>query len=207
MEIIKKIRKSDIYTSPWIVLAIDIVIVVQTFFLAYLIFYNFKISLYNSFLFHQVPFIIFVSFISFIIVGSHKGIIRHTGINDAISVFKAATLFSFISILIVYINRNLGINNIKLFIPKSISILLIHYLLNIIVLIASRFIFKRVYERLIGQKSDKNILIYGAGDSGLITYATISNDINSKYNIVGFIDDNPSKHDKKFNRVHSREKK
>ncbi len=200
MSIITKIRNSKIYTSPWIVLAIDIAIIVQTFFIANLIFYNFKLSLYNSHLFHHVPFIIVFSFISILIIGSHKGIVRHTGINDAINVFLAATLFSFLSILIVYINRNLGVNRVKLFIPTSISILLIQYLLNIIVLIASRFIFKQIYQRLIsGKKSRINILIYGAGDSGLITYATISNDKNSRYNIVGFIDDNTSKKGKQFN--------
>lgn len=200
MSIITKIRNSKIYTSPWIVLAIDIAIIIQTFFVANLIFYNFKLSLYNSHLFHHVPFIILFSFISILIIGSHKGIVRHTGMNDAINVFLAVTLFSFLSILIIYINRNLGVNRVKLFIPTSISILLIHYLLNIIVLIASRFIFKQIYQRLIlGKKSKINTLIYGAGDSGLITFATLSNDKNSRYNIVGFIDDNILKKGKLFN--------
>lgn len=200
MKIIDKIRNSKIYTSPWIVLAIDIAIIVQTFFLANLIFYNFKLSLYNSHLFHHVPFIIFFAFISILFIGSHKGIVRHTGVNDAVNVFWAVSLFSFSSILIVYINRNLGTNRVKIFIPTSISILLIHYLLNIIVLIASRFIFKQIYQRLIlGKKRSTNVMIYGAGDSGLITYATMSNDKKSGYNIIGFIDDNPLKKGKLFN--------
>jgi len=200
MKIINKIRNSKIYTSPWIVLTIDIAIIIQTFFLANLIFYNFKLSLYNSHLFHHVPFIIFFAFISILIIGSHKGIVRHTGMNDAVNVFFAVSLFSFISILIVYINRNLGTNRVEIFIPTSISILLIHYLLNIIVLIASRFIFKQIYQRLIlGKKRSINVMIYGAGDSGLITYATMSNDKKSGYNIIGFIDDNPFKKGKLFN--------
>lgn len=200
MKIIDKIRNSKIYTSPWIVLAIDIAIIIQTFFIANLIFYNFKLSLYNSHLFHHVPFIIFFAFISIFIIGSHKGIVRHTGMNDAVNVFFAVSLFSFISILIVYINRNLGTNRVKIFIPTSISILLIHYLLNIIVLITSRFIFKQIYQRLIlGKKRSTNVMIYGAGDSGLITYATMSNAKKNGYNIIGFIDDNPLKKGKLFN--------
>ncbi|MEE9349926.1 MAG: nucleoside-diphosphate sugar epimerase/dehydratase [Flavobacteriaceae bacterium] len=202
MRLLEKIRKSDIYTSSWVVLLIDISLIVQTFFIANLIFYNFKLSIYGSYIFHQLPFVILFALISILIVGSHKGIVRHTGVNDAISVFITATLFVFLSVTIVYINRNLGFYRIKLFFPHSISILLIHYLLNIIVLIASRFIFKRIYQLLIiGRKKNKKILIYGAGDSGLITYATLTNNKRTSYNVFGFIDDNPSKRGKQFNRT------
>ena len=192
MSILNKIKESNIYASQWIVLLIDISMVVQTFFLANLIFYNFKLKIYDTFLFHQIPFIILIAFISFIIIGSHKGIVRHTGVNDAINVFIAATLLTLALGLIVYINRNLGSNRIHIFLPHSLSILLIHYLLNVIVLIVSRFVFKRIYQHLIsGKKTSINTLIYGAGDSGLVTYATIANDKNSKINVIGFIDDNP----------------
>ena len=202
MNIFNKIRNSNIYTSPWIVLIIDISIVVQTYIVANLLYYNFKLSIYDIFLFHQLPFLIIISFISFILVGSHKGIIRHTGINDAFNVFIAASLLTFFTALSVYINRNIGPYRIKLFIPNSISILLIHFLLNVIVLIASRFIFKRIYQILITSNiSSTNTLIYGAGDSGLITYATIANDKNSSYNVIGFIDDDKSKIGKQFNRT------
>jgi len=202
LNIFNKIRNSNIYTSPWIVLIIDISIVVQTYIVANLLYYNFKLSIYDIFLFHQLPFLIIISFISFILVGSHKGIIRHTGINDAFNVFIAASLLTFFTALSVYINRNIGPYRIKLFIPNSISILLIHFLLNVIVLIASRFIFKRIYQILITSNiSSTNTLIYGAGDSGLITYATIANDKNSSYNVIGFIDDDKSKIGKQFNRT------
>jgi len=184
------------------VLLIDISFVVQTYIMANLIFYNFKLSLYNSYLLHQIPFIIIISFISFTLVGSHKGIIRHTGINDAFNVFFAASLLTFLAAFTVYTNRNIGPYRIRIFIPHSISILLIHYLLNIVVLISSRFIFKQVfYSLVLNRKSSKNTLIYGAGDSGLITYATITNDKNTKFNVVGFIDDSSSKIGKHFNRV------
>jgi FlaA1/EpsC-like NDP-sugar epimerase len=176
--------------------------VVQTYIVANLLYYNFKLKIYDTFLFHQIPFIILVAFISFILVGSHKGIIRHTGINDALNIFIATSIIAFITTLTIYINRNLGPYRIRLFIPNSISITLIHYLLNIIILIASRFIFKRIFQVLItGSKSNLNTLIYGAGDSGLVTFSTINNDKNSKYNVVGFIDDNPSKIGKHFNRT------
>ncbi len=198
-QLIKKIKQSNIYASKWVVLAIDLFIVSQTFVLSNMLYYNFKISAFSSFIFYQVPFVFFISLISFLLIGSYKGIVRHTNIDDANNILKAVSLIAFLSILIVFINRNIQIIPYKIILPHSISILLIHYLLNIIFLISSRFIFKQIYERLIlGYKSKTNILIYGAGDSGLITLTTINNDPNSKYNVVGFIDDNSSKNHKFF---------
>ncbi len=198
--LIEKVRDSKLYTSQWIVLAIDVFIVLQTFILANALYYNFKIYLFSSFLFYQLPFIALFSLISFLIIGSYKGIVRHTSLDDAYNILKAVTIMVFFTAIFVYISRNTSdFKRLKPYIPHSISILFIHYILNIVVLIVSRFIFKRIYERLIlGYNPKINILIYGAGDSGLITYSTIKNDKNNHYNIIGFIDDNPSKNNKQF---------
>ncbi len=198
-KLINQIRNSNIYTSKWIVLSIDVLIVLQSFVIANAIFYNFKIYLFSSFIFYQLPFIFIFTIISFLIIGSYKGIVRHTSIDDAFNIFKSTMILAISTIIFVYIYRNSDTNLYNAYIPHSISILLIHFLLNLIILISSRFIFKRIYDRLIlGYNPKTNILIYGAGDSGLITYTTINNDKSNKYNIVGFIDDNPSKSDKNF---------
>ena len=197
--LITRIKNSKIYTSKWIVLLIDLFIVSQSYVLANLFFYNFKISLFSIFVFIQMPFIILFALIGFLLTESYKGIVRHTGIDDAINLFKATTISVFFSVLVVYINRNTNFIEHKRFIPHSISILLMHYLISLMALVVSRFIFKRVYERLIfSQQNKSNILIYGAGDSGLITLTTINNDPKSKYNVLGFIDDDSAKTYKYF---------
>jgi FlaA1/EpsC-like NDP-sugar epimerase len=181
------------------VLIIDIIIVLQTFFIAYLIRFNFTLNFNGHHFLYQIPLVAVLAFISILLVGSHKGIIRHTGIKDAHRVFVAVSFLAFISIIIVLINRKLDIYR-DFTIP--LSIIAIHYLLNIVALISSRFVFKQIFDRIVnGQKRHKNILIYGAGDSGLITASTITNDKNSGYQIIGFIDDNPTKKDKLFNRI------
>ena len=50
-------------------------------------------------------------------------------------------------------------------------------------------------------KKPKNVLIYGAGNSGLLTYTTLSNSNMSKYNVIGFLDDSELKIGKQFNRI------
>jgi FlaA1/EpsC-like NDP-sugar epimerase len=70
------------------------------------------------------------------------------------------------------------------------------------VLIAGRFIFKSLINRITTEyKTPKNTLIYGAGDSGMLTYATISNSLNTNTNIIGFIDDDKKKQWKKYDRI------
>ena len=197
--LITHIRKSKIYTSKWIVLLIDLFIVSQSYVLANLLFYNFRISLFSNFVFLQMPFILSFALIGFLLTGSYKGIVRHTSIDDAINLLKATTITAFLSVMVVYINRNTNIIEHKRFIPHSISILLMYYMISLMALVVSRFIFKRIYERLIiSHQTKSNILIYGAGDSGLITLTTINNDPKSKYNVIGFIDDDSAKTYKYF---------
>lgn len=198
-KLINKIRNSKIYTSKWIVLLIDLFIASQSYIVANLLYYNFHISLFSNFIFLQIPFIILFALIGFLVTGSYKGIVRHTSIDDALNLFKATTISMMLSIVIIYLNRNTNIITYKRFIPHSISILLIFYTISLMALVVSRFIFKRIYERLVlSHQNKRNILIYGAGDSGLITLTTINDDPKSKYNVIGFIDDNPTKTHKYF---------
>ena len=187
---------TDKYASRWLVLAIDLVLVVQTFVLAYLIRFNFSLDFNVKDFFIQQPIVILVALVSFLIVGSYKGVVRHTGVKDAMNVMFAVSLVAFLLIIMVILN-----NTINLFSGFTIpfSIITIHYLLNLVVLIASRFVFKIAYRKLMSEiRPQTNILIYGAGDSGFITHSAIVKDTKNSINVIGFIDDNPTKQGKKI---------
>ncbi|MGB0892585.1 MAG: polysaccharide biosynthesis protein, partial [Flavobacteriaceae bacterium] len=90
--------------------------------------------------------------------------------------------------------------NTNFTIPKSI--ILIHYLVSVFVLIISRFVFKAFFEVLSTElKTVTNAMIYGAGDSGIITYAALNRERKSNYQILGFIDDDENKVNKKIDRI------
>ena len=193
------IRNRSAYTSRWIVLLIDISMSLQGFFLAYLIRFNFSLNFGTYNFLGQLPYVAIVSLVSFLIIGSFKGIVRHTGTKDAINIFWSVTLIAITLLLISFIVNKYDFHRI-LYIP--FGIIIIHYLLNIIFLISSRFIFKYLFDRIInGYKKPKSVLIYGAGDSGLLTYNTLSNSLQSNYRILGFLDDNKLKIGKQFNRI------
>ena len=179
------------------VLLIDIYLVINTFFFAYLIRFNFKLNFDKSQFVFQLPIIAAVALVSFLTMGSYKGIIRRTGFRDAINVFAANSLLMLLLVVVVTLNRSFNIDT-GLTIP--LSIIIIHFLLNVVVLIVSRNLFKLLYEFLITDyKFSERVMIYGAGQAGLITYAILKEDKKSRVQISGFIDDNKRLIGKKIN--------
>ena len=193
------LKNKTSYTSRWIVLMIDISISLQAFFLAYLIRFNFSLKFGSHDFLQQLPLVAVVTLGSFLLVGSFKGVIRHTGAKDAINVFWSATLIVITLLVSTLIFRNY---NIYAYFSIPLGIIVIHYLLNIVFLISSRFIFKYLFNKIVtSYKVPRNVLIYGAGSSGILTYNTLSNSTHDNYKIIGFLDDDSSKIGKQFNRV------
>ncbi len=194
--ILSKVNK---YTSRWLVLSIDLFIVIQCFIVAYLVRFNFSLQFESEQLFYQIPVVFIAALISFVLIGSHKGVVRHTGPQDAINIFFSSSLImGFMAILVLgnsYVHALSGFT-----IP--LSIIVIHYLLNILVLISSRVLFKIIYNRILNDFNySRKVLIYGAGNSGLITHSALEKNLKHKYRVVGFLDDNPNKIGKTIDRV------
>lgn len=193
------LSKLEKYSSKWLVLAIDLLLVIASFVFSYFVRFDATFNFDKSVLIYQLPFISIIGLISFLTVGSYKGIIRHTGTRDAFNVFAGTLLMSSATLIIVLFTRVFGV--LELYnIP--VSIVIIHYLVNTFTLIISRFIFKAFYE-MISSKLIKttNVIIYGAGDSGLITYGALRKDTKASYNVVGFLDDDVNKIGKKIDQV------
>ncbi|QXP66983.1 nucleoside-diphosphate sugar epimerase/dehydratase [Polaribacter sp. AHE13PA] len=193
------LRTLNKYASKWLVLLIDLSLVFIAFFIAYFIRFNVSFNFNISNLLNQIPYVLGFAFISFLTVGSYKGIIRHTGVRDAFNVFIASSLVCLLLLLAVTFNVFFKVID-SFYIPKSIII--IHYLVTTLVLILSRFIFKAFYEVLSTEiETIHNVLIYGAGDSGIIALNALNRDKQNNYDVIGFIDDNKNKIGKKIDRV------
>ncbi|WP_299390915.1 nucleoside-diphosphate sugar epimerase/dehydratase [uncultured Gelidibacter sp.] len=187
---------SQKYASRWLVLSIDLLIVTITFFISYFIRFNFKFEFdFNSMLI-QIPFVVFAAIVSFIAVGSHKGVVRFTGFKDIINIIIGVNILATLLIVSTFFSRKY-IQNEIFNVPGSI--IYIHLLLNIFFLIGFKLFIKSMYNALSSDFVDtKKIMIYGAGNNGMITYDAISNDPKKSYIVIGFIDDNESKVGKKI---------
>ena len=73
---------------------------------------------------------------------------------------------------------------------------------NTIALVFLRILYKNLYDYYVtGVRYTRRAMIYGAGDSGIITYKALRNDERSRISIFGYIDDKKSKVGKKINGV------
>ncbi len=187
------------YASKWVVLAIDVLTIGIAFILSYIIRFNLTFNFEVEMLLVQLPVIMVIGSISFLLIGSYKGVVRHTGVRDVYNIFNAICLSSIFAIFLVVINRQFGISD-NFTIP--LSIIIIHSLIGFVSLTASRYIFKTMYYNISNKfKSSKNILIYGAGESGIITFNAIANHSNSKVNVVGYVDNDSQKVGKRINGI------
>lgn len=187
------------YASKWLVLFIDLITVAFSFILSYLIRFNLTLNFEVEKLVMQLPLVIGAALVSFIVVGSYKGVVRHTGVRDVYNIFNAICLSSIMVIFIVIANRQFG------FLPQftiPISIIIVNSLIGFIALTSSRYVFKSLYNQISGDLiSSKNVLIYGAGDSGILTYGALTNHSKGNVKVTGFIDKDYKKVGKRINGV------
>jgi len=189
------------YASKWLVLGIDIAIVAISFVLSYFIRFNLTFNFDVDRLFVQLPWISLIALFSFLMVGSYKGVVRHTGVRDVYNIFNAICLASILSIFLVLANRKFQLAD-NFTIP--LSIIIINSLISFIALVTSRYLFKSLFHNYLNERrfnSSKNILIYGAGESGILTYGALTNHSKSNVKVVGYIDMDKKKIGKLINGV------
>ena len=192
---------SSSFISRWIILLMDVGIVFISFLMAYLIRFNFnyiEIDPYEVRI-HALT-ITSIYLISFLITSSYSGILRHTGISDVIRILKSGVIS--LSVLIVT-DLAVGFNGAGSIFYIAYSIIILHFLLSIFWLVGTRVFIKLAYLELTKQYATESIpvIIYGAGSAGLLTKNALVKDRSARYNIVAFIDDNPSKISKRIEGV------
>ena len=175
------------FISKWFVLAFDVTLVLLTFFMVYFIRFHLTVNFNIENFLMDLPIVAVLSTVSFMAIGTYKRIIRYTGLKDLLNIFGACLLLGFLAMGAVAINKAYAILP-GITIPKSIIIL--HVLLSFVVLSITSILlgsaFRYVNCKL---KARKNILIYGAGESGIMTQSALASNMDKNTNIVAFIDD------------------
>jgi FlaA1/EpsC-like NDP-sugar epimerase len=116
-------------------------------------------------------------------------VVRYTDSKDLITIFLASIVGSLILFMINLIMDARGLPRI---IPTSI--IYIELPITIALLIFYRIQFKSYYlETINPTKLKKNVVIFGAGESGIVTKRVFDRDQISKYNVVAFFDEDPNK--------------
>jgi len=180
------------YNLPrWSILFIDTTICAFALTVAFLLRFNFEnIPVADK---RNMPFdflvVLSVRFISFFISKTYKGVVRYTSSRDTIRIFVVILIGSVLVFILNLISlKSLG----YYFIPSSVII--IDALVSLFIMISSRLAVKTLYfESKNPGKEKTNVIIYGAGEAGIITKRTLDRDAAIKYRVVGFIDDDEKK--------------
>ncbi|WP_421976494.1 polysaccharide biosynthesis protein [Roseivirga seohaensis] len=169
----------------WIIVLIDLVIYSLAALVGYLLRLNFNVeSLYAYNFLQGIIIFTLAGLISSLVTRSFAGIIRYTGIQDTLRVLYASLLTLAIA---------LGINSIsENAIPYSIAA--IAFFVSVVALTSYRLLVKELFSfyRTI-PKVSKKIVIFGAGQSGMITKQLLDNDTSTNVKVIGFLEDNPRK--------------
>jgi FlaA1/EpsC-like NDP-sugar epimerase len=188
------------YSLPrWIVFGLDIFAVFLIFLFAYILRFNFVFTDFEPKLAINQAFIAVSIYAVFeILFRSYSGLIRHTTIIDIFIVFMATSSSLTVLLGLTLLGRKMGWG-VTLNIP--ISIILIHYVTITLLLFFVRIIIKIGFQLISTSGGKKNVLIFGAGDMGVIVKRLINSDIQSSYKISGFLDFSKRLQGKKLNGI------
>ncbi|SHF43831.1 NDP-sugar epimerase, includes UDP-GlcNAc-inverting 4,6-dehydratase FlaA1 and capsular polysaccharide biosynthesis protein EpsC [Mariniphaga anaerophila] len=179
------------YLPRWLVFAFDLTVVIISWFIAFLLRFNFDLGDVEAFIsILHLAIILPVFITAFWRSKSFAGILRHSTPEDVVHILSA-TLFSALTITFIsFVSRKLNAPPV-LAIPYSIII--IHFLLVSTSLVIMRLLVKLIFQNwLKSHKDPQKIMIYGAGWKGKITLSTLLMDTTMNNKVIGFIDDNTS---------------
>lgn len=176
----------------------DLGIVFVSLLLAYLVRFNFVIPESEIVTFKYVfPIVLGIRALTFFFFKTYSGIIRYTSTKD---VQRIMTTLSTGSVIFCLINPVSYYISDTYIIPFSVVI--IEFLLSVFIMTTSRMLIKILYVESMNPSREKtNVIIFGAGESGIITKRTLDRDAGTKYKVLAFIDDNIKKIDKKVEGV------
>ncbi|MFV0173282.1 polysaccharide biosynthesis protein [Empedobacter falsenii] len=179
---------------------IDILIVLVSYIVSNFILNSFLDTFSVERLFYKLPFITFVYALCFIYFKTYKGVVKKTGLKDAENVFVSNATAFLILFFISFVFRQIIEQNLPdtsglMYVFRmSYSVIFVHLFITTVIMVIARLYYKWIYDYFFSKnKAVQRILIYGAGDSGLITRDILQNDTQFNYKVIGFIDDNTSK--------------
>jgi FlaA1/EpsC-like NDP-sugar epimerase len=187
------------YMPRWLIFLIDVAIVAFSIVLAYMLRFNFHIPQSEINLWPQVFAVVLgLRMLSFAISKTYAGIISYTSTEDAVRISVVAligsALFAGINLVFYYFV------NEKFVIP--FSVIIIELLAVVLLMTAFRVLVKITYLQITNPSGEKTkVVIFGAGEAGIITKRALDRDVGIRYKVVAFIDENKKLQGKKVEGV------
>jgi FlaA1/EpsC-like NDP-sugar epimerase len=184
------------FLPRWVIILIDLSVIALSLGLAFFMRFNFNVNTIDMFdPSYSIPIALFISLLSTLLTKSYAGIVRYTGIQDAVRILY--TEFLSLSLLII-LNLIYFYNIGKNLIPYSV--LFISFFVSSLLLYQYRLIVKSVFSYYKSSFPNKiPVLIFGAGVAGFLTKQAIEADMTGQYKLIAFLDDDVKKNRKDIN--------
>jgi FlaA1/EpsC-like NDP-sugar epimerase len=179
----------------WIIFLGDLFICFISIWAAYFLRFNFRIPPEE---FGTLPLVFLVVLliraISALLFQTHRGIIRFTNTKDVerifLSIAAGSTFFLVVNPILLLLKQ-------AYLIP--FSIIIIDGILSVFLMVISRIVIKSIFYEINGANKIKtNVIIYGAGETGITAKKAIERDAGAKYKVIAYIDDDSNKVGKKL---------
>jgi UDP-GlcNAc:undecaprenyl-phosphate GlcNAc-1-phosphate transferase len=167
--------------------AIDLVLICISYYAAWLLRFEGKISPANfSLMTSSLPWLIMARLGCFYYFGLYQGIWRYISIRDLVAIFKAVSTGSILTILFLTLFFR--------FQEYSRVVFIIDWVLILFLASGTRILIRVLRESFISLKiGERKVLIYGAGDAGEMILREIRYNRSLNYHPVGFLDDDVKK--------------
>jgi FlaA1/EpsC-like NDP-sugar epimerase len=206
-------RIKILYRNFFVILGVDALLIFLSLYVAHQLRFDFNIPPDHVRLFYwMIPLVLIVKLSCFYFFDLYRGMWRYTSLTDLFNIIKAISFSNLLIIAIILFSpyRFLGF-------PRSVFI--IDWCLSILFISGFRLFIRFFYEfktieksksvdfkswlTIIKKKSSGStkLLIIGAGDCGEKIFREIRDNSKLKYNIVGFLDDDPAKQGMKIHGV------
>src|SRR5690554_2017553 len=180
----------------WLIASIDGMILFMSAFFAFLIRLNFDWeSLEDYHVFDGSLLFLGSGLVVMFFTKSYVGIVRHTRLKDGKSLVKTILYNLVVVMLINFIS--IEVVGIRSLIPNSVAI--IASLLSLFTLVMYRLMVKDFFGSLSDNKEQrtvKRVIIFGAGEAGILAHDVIKKDRKSYFVNCGFLDDDLKKQGK-----------
>ena len=133
----------------------------------------------------------------FLIFKTYKSIVRYTNTTDIFRILLANLAGSAALMGLNFISRGLISHYIV-----PISVVVMEFTFTTLIMVFYRLTFKVLYlETINPARKKRDVVIVGAGASGVITKRALDRDIRTKYNVLAFFDKDANKIGKKIENV------
>ena len=186
--------------SRWAVLAIDIFTLIVAFAITDVLQLRMASHIdWPSLIVKLAAFIVLAS-ICYVVIGTHRAIIRHSGMYDIYKIIIANVIAAAVLVVFNLVNNNHPIIQNRY--TPAYSEILMTFALQIAAMLSMRLLLQRIYNDYIRRhRPICNVVIYGAGAAGTIASNALQQDMVHEYRIVAYMDDSSKKRDTALNGV------